>query len=68
MSVRTLQITIESQPNFIFKRENIDKTLKEQKDGHHNQIQVQESVIRGWGISTTHIRYIQQEPFNQLCE
>lgn len=39
---------------FIFKRENIDKALKEQKYGRHNQIQAQGSIMHGEGILTKH--------------
>lgn len=60
--------TTESAPKFIFWRENVDKTLKEQKYGHCNQIQVQESVMRGEDINTPYICCTQCKPFNQLCE
>lgn len=30
-----------------FKRKNVDKILKEQKDGLHNKILVQESIMHG---------------------
>lgn len=40
-------------PKFIVKMVNIDKTLKEQKYGRHNQIQVQQLVMCGEGINTS---------------
>lgn len=53
---------------YFFKRENVDKTLKELKYGCHNQIQVWESVMRAESISTSHICCTQREPFSQLYE
>lgn len=48
-------------PKFIFERENVDKTLKEQIYSHHNQIQIGESIMHGEGISISHIYCTQWE-------
>lgn len=56
--------TINSPPKFILEKKSVYKTLKEQKYGRHNQIQVHDSVMREEGINTPHICCTQQEPFS----
>ena len=35
--------------------------------GRRNQIRVRESITRGEGINTPHVRCTQLEPLGQLC-
>lgn len=57
------RVTIEA---YLFqkKKENINKTLKEQKYGRSNKIWVRELVMQGEGISIPHIRYTQWKSFS----
>lgn len=63
-NVLTLEIKYRVATEVLFLKENIDKILEERKRSRHNQFRVPKWVMRGEGINTSHIRYIQQEPSN----
>lgn len=56
------RMKMKSPLKFIFKKENFDTTLKDQKCGRHNQILVQKLIMHRKGISTLRHRCKQQLP------
>ena len=70
-STHTLEIITESPPNFIYSKRKgkiLIKLLKEKENGRRNQIRIQELIMQGKSISTSHIRCTQRELLSYICD